>query len=428
MTRPRLRAGATISIIVTWTVTLQTFVAPTSIPADTHCGPGMADATHDLQVWIDELPAENVVAELEPKCYRIDGTIVIEGRRNFVLDGGGSTLYTAEPTRRTGPHVRVIDTVGVTIENLEIDGGAEPAYDPATEHQHAFAIDGLPPDSGVVGPGTPNRKLTLRNVSANRVQGDFVYVRLGHEIEVVDAVFGADDDPTTPDGAGRQGITIISGTDIVIHRSEVSNAARGIFNIEPNTVDDEVDGVTFAHNTVRHTTDVFPGLTFVANKGAAGSRVEDVEIAHNELIGRKPWIQIEQDDDELAELTTPESYSRRDYRIIANRADTHVARGASATAFRIDGVLDVEIRDNTVELGIDAQDAPDVPAGLVHFRSSTETAVTGNRLPPGDDDGTNDFVASYDRGPTRQHGVHCERDNLVDDPPRPATSDDVATC
>lgn len=364
--------------------------------AGSDCRPELPDVTGGLQRWLDSIP-DGRTATLEPGCYRLDGTLRIENRTDLILDGSGATFRSypgsGSPERGTRPHIQLTGNTNVTVRNLTIDGGAVPGYEPATQHQHAFDIDWCGPEGSCA--TAENDGVRLLNVAANRVKGDFVYIRRSDNVEIAGARFGRDDNPETPDGNGRQGIAVVGGSDIDIHDTEISNAPRAILDIEPNLPEETVSNVTFRDNVVRQTNPDYTGLTFFANKGA-DARVEHIHVLNNTLIGRRFWVGVVQPNQRLDRIKEPADYQRFDYRFIGNTSDTPTALGHSAAAVHIYGVRQALLWDNDVVIGNPTH--PELTARFVDARRSYSTSVWANTVTS--HEGGEDDLADYSVGKT----------------------------
>lgn len=369
---------------------------PDTVPRGVTCGPGLRDATAALQSWLDSLARNDQTVQLGGGCYRIEGTVRIEGRTNFVLDGQGATFraYDDPSTRAERSFVLLTGNTDVTVRDLTIEGGATPGYVSSQAHQHAFDVDWCG-----VGPGCAvreNEGVQLVDVTANRVKGDFVYIRGSNDVEVSGARFGRDGNPSTPDGNGRQGIAVVSGSNIRVLDSEISNAARAVIDLETNLSSESITDVTIRNNTVRQTNPDLPGLTFFANQGA-NSRIEHVNVLDNTLIGRRFWVMVTQPNEVLDGLTDPSLYRRVDYRFVSNTSDTPAGSGSGGDAFavHVNGVRQVLVWDNQVVIGVPAFSS--WPSALVDFNRSYSTSVWFNKV-ISDQDGTWDYLARYSVG------------------------------
>lgn len=412
---------------------------PSDVPSTMTCRPDQPDATEALQRWLDALPRAGARAALGPgRCYRVEGTIALHGLRDFELDGRGATLraFTVGPADpvalRTRAHVSISGSSAAVVRRLSVDGGArgfgegvpgEPA--PAqSEAQHAFRVDGaeLAGDRRT----GPNRDIRLIEVAANRVRGDFVYVRATDGLDVERARFGRGS-PDGIDGAGRHGVAIVSGTDVTVERSSIWNAARATLDIEPNFAHEVIRDVRLVDSIAGRTPTGPAGLTFIANAGR-DAEVDGVVITGNRLRGIPLWIVSSppRPDTPYAAAAPGDvvprardaGFRRRQYVVRDNESDTPVLRSGSlvpnrGVAMYFAGIDGLVVADNVVPLGDPA--FPGVGMALVRVRDASDVRVTGNRVPAADGDGATDLVGEF-------QGIDglCVDDNEVGGAPAPA--------
>lgn len=409
---------------------------PPEVPSAATCTEEVPDATAALQAWLDGLPSSDVVARLATgRCYRVEGTLEIVAKARFTLDGRGATLraFTLGPDDRHGlrtrAHLSVSGSQAVTVIDLVVDGGDlspgrveddEPSVG-ATEAQHGFRIDGATDPSDPR--RGPNQDITLTGVVADRVRGDGVYVRASSDVVVRDARLGSSGGPE-PGGLGRHGVAVVSGTDVVVESSVVANAANATLDIEPNLEHDAIAGVTFRDNEVVQGPDGPPGLTFVANGGAAAP-IEEVAIVGNRLRGKPLWLVSSPPHPDgypysgdwpgavAPDPGDPSTYTRRGYRIEGNVSDTPTFRSGSPAADRgaaifVGGVDGLRVVGNVVPVGSDR--FPAEPMALVHLRDVLGAVVADNDVPASDGDGSGDAVVDHE-GP-----APCGSGNRVGSP------------
>jgi parallel beta-helix repeat protein len=238
---------------------------PRSIASD--CS---TDVTAELQSWFDQLP-DHVTAELRTDgCYRVEGTVELAERRNFVLDGNGATLKATTVGAggrlavRQRSQLNIVGSDDVTVRNLIVRGAnphagiAAAAYQPDLEAQHAFSLHG---DDGVI----------LDRVQAYDVYGDFVYIggmgrTPSRHITVENSRFARN---------GRQGISITNSDDIVITGNDIRDVRRSLFDLEPNRRADEARHVRIDDNVTGRAVNYW-----LADKGS-GVNIGDVTVSRN---------------------------------------------------------------------------------------------------------------------------------------------------
>lgn len=363
---------------------------------------GQPDQTAALQRWIDRVP-QGSIARLQPdRCYKVEGTLSIHDKVNVILEGNGSMIraYTGGRTadgecQPNRAHVSIANSVFIEVRGLHVEGPNPSAGpDGSGTHdcyyaQHAFRIDG---DSEGA-----NNAVRLRQVTANRVYGDFVYVRDSDNVFVEESIFGVpnfpyDVNPTVPDadeapsGTGRQAIAITGGDKVTIRGNWIFGARRSAIDIEPNGTSDVVSNVSITDNQIRD---------YRLNAFTAGGKgtVTDVTVRNNVLNhfrmsivpGRGP-----------SDPTDADAYTRRNFVIADNRATVPHGGTRAITLQWVDGV---RIENNRAPLRL-YSDGPHVR--IVDAYLSRDIRVTDNTFTPGTHTGSYRNTVSV-----------CERNNVV---------------
>lgn len=200
-------------------------LVPAAIPADLSI-----DVTAQLNEFIDSVPDGGVVRFAEGARFRIDGTVLLNEKRDLVIDGNGALLRAFDPGEdhgkqvnyqgwrqtRNRAHIRISGGENFVVRNLEVHGahpnaGKQGTYDANREAQHGFDLVQV-------------KNCTLENVTVHDVFGDCVY------ITKVDGVIVRDSKLTR---CGRQGIAIATGENVLIENNVIDDSRRGIIDIEP---------------------------------------------------------------------------------------------------------------------------------------------------------------------------------------------------
>ncbi len=198
---------------------------PKSIPADMS-----RDVTDELNRFFAELPEGATVRFPAGAKYRIDGTVVLEDRRNITITGNGALFRAFDPGEdhgkqenysgwkktRNRAHFRISGGRNIVIRNVEVhgahpDAGKSGTYDYNREAQHGFDIVGA-------------ENCTVENVTVHDVYGDCVYVAKSRGVIIRDSKLTR---------CGRQGIAVGTGEDVLIENNEIADSRRGIIDIEP---------------------------------------------------------------------------------------------------------------------------------------------------------------------------------------------------
>jgi hypothetical protein len=244
----------------------QVYPVPRSIASD--CS---ADVTAALTKWIASVPNNSTLRLGDQACYRVDGSLTIATRETLLVDGSGATIKATTKGSRVRVHIGIADSENIIVRNLTVRGanpraGATPAaYDPELEAQHGFSLGGV-------------RHVLLDKVQAYDVYGDFVYVsstgrgpsrdQPSDNVAVVRSRFAR---------SGRQGIAVTNGRNVTIADNEISDAARSLFDLEPNVERNTVRSVRIERNTTGAAVNFW-----IAAKGA-GNQMGDIVVRGNTM-------------------------------------------------------------------------------------------------------------------------------------------------
>ena len=81
------------------------------------------DVTHRLLRWVASVPNNSVLSFGSGACYRIDGTLQLRDRSGLDFEGNGSTFRAFAPPTGQRPIWRVIDSTGIGLHGMTLDGG-----------------------------------------------------------------------------------------------------------------------------------------------------------------------------------------------------------------------------------------------------------------------------------------------------------------
>jgi len=230
---------------------------------------GATDQTTALDAFVDGVP-DGATVLLPRRAVIWSQRLVLSHRSDLVIDGNGSTIWQKRmPQDADGDGVEYVPVISLvsgrdlTLRNLTVrgafpDGGvgmggtAEglapgPYFGTDRVGSHGIRVE------GVVG-------LTIADVDVREIFGDGIY--LGNWRDP-DHPFGSPDGRVPPSGVdivggsvrrnGRQGITVVSGTDVAIRgrgpseRYLLDGIAHSAIDLEPAALWDRVDGVTLNH-------------------------------------------------------------------------------------------------------------------------------------------------------------------------------------
>jgi hypothetical protein len=292
---------------------------PASIAAD--CS---ADVTDALQSWVESVPDNSTLQLGTNACYRIEGTLVIEGRNRLLLDGEGATLRASGTGRRNRGQLSLKGGADLTVRDLIVRGvnphagASAAAYVPDLEAQHGFSVHGA-------------TDVLLDHVQAYDTYGDLVYIgpdgnTPSHNVTVANSVF---------ERSGRQGISITDANGVTITANVIAGIARSLIDIEPNFIRQTVRNVHIVGNVTGAAVNFW-----LANKGAPAD-IGEIVVSGNRMTAPTGGLVF---------VFARKGPARGPYAFDGNQmiANDVVTDEDSSGAFyfaRVDGVT---VRDNTV--------------------------------------------------------------------------------
>jgi Right handed beta helix region len=214
-------------------------------------------------------------------CYRVNGTLRVQGRNWLRFAGSADAPATFRATKRgrldfqglsQRRHWLIVNSNHIEIRNIgvrstntrrdpEIRDGRFARYDARYEFEHGFDISG-------------GSDVRIEDVTVRGVWGDCVALN-----PAVGRRFGGAS--TTGDRIvrlrcswnGRQGISIVDATDILIDDIRIVNGRRAGIDLEPNSLHNVVRGVEIRNS--------YTNTHLLAFAASGRSEVSDVWIHHN---------------------------------------------------------------------------------------------------------------------------------------------------
>lgn len=319
------RAGITALVTAALVAALAVAASAGSAPAraaevvavpDSIDGTGSADVTRALNELFARVPAGARVEFPAGGRYRVEGILQIDGLVDVVVDGRGSTLFAetdgagrAAPSRPYRPrwprlrqHVAIRNAAGLTLEHLAIRGpNRDGKYVPALEGQAGIAVQ-------------RSERVLIARVEIAQTYGDGVYVTGGSRaVAVRDSRIHR---------AGRQGVAVVHGDDIVVERSRIDRVARSVFDLEPITPRSRVRDVHLRENRIGDYGN------FLLAAGGAGPNVTDVRLERNLVTGGNG----------IAVFAGMPRWTRRGLHVVGNRS---TVPGRRVRGTGRDGVLQI---------------------------------------------------------------------------------------
>ena len=214
-------------------VTTRTVTVPASIDAT-----GASDVSTALMGFIHSVPDGSLINFPAAGIYRIDHAIEFTSRHNLILDGNGCTLkYTSVTGTTEGYSLLHDSTAGsdIWIRNFVLIG--------SSPYPGVFT-DGTSPTGGQGQHGVAVRssRTEVSGCTISAVWGDGFYVTGNpsdvwiHDNHVI--------------SAGRQGVSVISGRNVLIEHNAFDKCGYHTFDIEPNNASESSANIIFRNNTV----------------------------------------------------------------------------------------------------------------------------------------------------------------------------------
>jgi hypothetical protein len=199
---------------------------------------------------------------------------------NCYVEGNGSTLRFPDNSTMSTTQSDAILTVGgsgVVIDNLKFDGRASNQGALWSQYRHCVKIHGN--FSNVV----------VKNCGFTNIIGDGVYVNIGSSARY--CLVGPNN-TFTSDHFNRNGVSIITGTQIEVHSNDFINCSRsgmpGPIDIEPNSSSETLSDVFVHHNTIvggaTAGTGTLPGIAY---SGFQNAPANNINIHDNNISGTR---------------------------------------------------------------------------------------------------------------------------------------------
>ena len=271
---------------------------------------GKTDVTNKLQSFIDNVDNGSLVRFHKNGRYRVEGTLFVTNKTDLTFDGQNATIFATIPGTLERSQWWITGGGGIVFRNMIVHGAnphaglADNAYDPKREKQHGFRIEGV-------------EGIELGKVSVTDVYGDFAYVARFVEapstnVWIHDCTFARN---------GRQGISIIAATGVIIERNTFIDTRRGTIDLEPNGPNQTVSSVFLLNNTIG-----VGRLFFIASHGKGP--VNDIVVTGNHLHKHLMTIDV-----------VPPAGERRRNWIVTNNTSDITANTRPIRWINTDGVL-----------------------------------------------------------------------------------------
>ena len=232
---------------------------------------GATDASAALAAWLDGVPDAATIVFPADGVYRMDRGLAFSDRHNLTFEGNGATLQGSGPDscgRECSLFYLEGGNRGIIIRGFVLVGNsASPGkYDAAREHSSAITV---------VGGG----QVEVAEVVIEAVGGDALTIT-GSAPEWPNDIWFHDSHVIS---AGRNGVAVIAGSDVVVERVAFDVSGYTVFDIEPNSSNQGASNIRFLDNTAGTWSN-----SFVSAEGASGSVVNGVTVSGNMVTGEFP--------------------------------------------------------------------------------------------------------------------------------------------
>ncbi|CCH88125.1 protein of unknown function; putative Pectin lyase domain [Modestobacter italicus] len=206
---------------------------PADIAAD--CS---VDVTEALNDWLASVPDGSQVDLGREGCYRVDGSLRLDGRRDLVIAGNSSTLRAGvtAPAGTNRAQWYLEYGSNITLRDMTLVGVAPAAeFDADHEWDHNIFIRGT-------------RTVTVENVHGRRAQGDFIAIAQGADNTTIPSDITIRN--VSAETIGRMGISCVACDGVSVSGSVFNDIAYHVFDLELQGDDWPGRDVTYTGNTV----------------------------------------------------------------------------------------------------------------------------------------------------------------------------------
>ncbi len=294
-----------------------TVSVPSSIDAT-----GGSDVTAALVQFFASVPAGATVEFPDRAKYLVDGVLTLQNLQHVTIEGNDSQLVAPDDGKGEVPpaprfrahwprlrrHVEIDGADTLVVRNLSVHGpNSDGSFVAALEGQSGFTV-------------IASTHVVLDNVSVSNTFGDGVYVTgKSNDVVVRSSNF---------DKVGRQGVAIVSGSNVLVELDHFQHVARSVVDVEPGFPSSSVTAVHVQKNEIGSFN------LFALAAGGAGANVNDLWFQDNHITGGNG----------IAVFVGMTHWARHGLHIIGNKSDVpgKVVSGSGRDGViqlaRIDGV------------------------------------------------------------------------------------------
>lgn len=274
--------AADLSILASnWGIVPRVVTVPASIDAT-----GTDDVTSLLNNFLSAQSNNTVINFPANAKYRIEGTLVIQGKSNITINGNNATFFAttnglapppAPNCQGTGPcnpnrgrmQWDFESDSDLTVRDTNVIGsapnpGPNGDYEVAYEAQHGYNIGN-------------GQNILLDHVTAKNVWGDLVYIGGGGANK---ASFNVTVQNSNLDGASRQCFSIVFADHVLVQNNNIGmsiGCRRSMFDMEANLASSKITNITIQNN------DLGKSRFATLNNYGAGATEHDITFDGNRI-------------------------------------------------------------------------------------------------------------------------------------------------
>jgi hypothetical protein len=248
-------------------ITTQTVYIPGGIDQT-----GVTDTSNDINTFIASIDDGSVIEFPSGATYRLDQGIQFANRNNLVFEGNATTLIVgsgASASDQLASSFVIGHTYGgywagnnsdIEIRNFYLQGNDSTpgTFTSGQEAQAAFEVEGA-------------TRLYIHDCVSSAYPGDFVKIGDGSsQIWLRN---------NTVESTGRNGVSVIDGSNIMIENNTFTTCGYCIFDVEPNSGSQSVTNAVFKYNTIASW-----GNAFFALEGShTGAAIDSISVQNNNI-------------------------------------------------------------------------------------------------------------------------------------------------
>lgn len=257
-------------------VTTCTVTVPASIDAT-----GSSDVGAALNAFVATVPDGSIIAFPTGATYRLDKGIQIANRHNLVFAGNGATLKVGA-SASGNDQLASSFALGHQYGGYWANGNTDIVI-------HDFILIGNDPTPGTFTGGqegqanleiTGTDRVEIYGITGSAAPGDFAFITGVHGAWIHDC------NALT---AGRNGVSVIAGSDILVEACTLGVSGYCTFDIEPNGTSDACSNITFRNCTAKTW-----GLVFLSVEGShTGAMIDGITVFGNAVTGNSLLTNID---------------------------------------------------------------------------------------------------------------------------------------